>query len=83
MTLPYADDPGNVGLPCLPPWKLEAIVLKAARKRIQIAFHAIGDRAVHGRRRAKNLGITLHRLSHLAERVSELEKNLREINAND
>jgi predicted amidohydrolase YtcJ len=47
MTVPYADDSGNVGLPCLQPHRLEAIVREAARKRIQIAFHAIGDRAVH------------------------------------
>jgi predicted amidohydrolase YtcJ len=47
MTLPYAGEDGNCGLPTHSKERLEAIVKSAARRRARIAFHAIGDRAVH------------------------------------
>ena len=47
MTVPYAGDDANFGLPTYTKERLEAIVKCAARRRARIAFHAIGDRAVH------------------------------------
>lgn len=44
---PYADEPGNTGAPRYSPAQIEEIVMEAARKKRQISFHAIGDRAVH------------------------------------
>lgn len=46
MTEAYADEPGNFGAPRFTPEEMDAIVLKAARQRRQVAVHAIGDRAV-------------------------------------
>ena len=43
----YADEPGNFGSPRYTPREIENIVMTAAKNRRQIAFHAIGDRAVH------------------------------------
>ncbi len=42
----YADEPGNFGSPRYTTEQLEEIVMDAARRKRQIAFHAIGDRAV-------------------------------------
>jgi len=47
MSEAYADEPGNFGQPRFTPEQIEKIVMHAARKRRQITFHAIGDRAVH------------------------------------
>ena len=47
MSEPFADETGNYGEPRYTPEEIEEIVLKAARNRRQITFHAIGDRAVH------------------------------------
>jgi len=44
---PYAGEPDNLGKATLEPQKLEQIVKQAALHNRQIAFHAIGDRAVH------------------------------------
>jgi predicted amidohydrolase YtcJ len=46
---PYADDPANYGIPLPmmhPPSKMEAAVRGADRAGIQLAVHAIGDRAI-------------------------------------
>lgn len=43
----YADEPGNTGAPRYTPERIAEIVMAAARSHRQIAFHAIGDRAVH------------------------------------
>ncbi|MBN1796953.1 MAG: amidohydrolase [Spirochaetales bacterium] len=43
---PYAGEPGNTGKATLEPQKLEHIVRQAALRNRQLAFHAIGDRAV-------------------------------------
>lgn len=46
MHLPYADDPGNSGIPRFEQDKLNAMAVERARAGFQIGFHAIGDRAV-------------------------------------
>ena len=49
MFEPYADDPGDHGLPLSlmqPPSKMEAAVQDADAAGIQLAVHAIGDRAI-------------------------------------
>jgi predicted amidohydrolase YtcJ len=43
---PYADDPGNSGLPRYEQARLNAMTKKRAAAGFQIGFHAIGDRAV-------------------------------------
>jgi hypothetical protein len=43
---PYENEPGNVGQAILPLQQIERIVRRAVRRRRQLAFHAIGDRAV-------------------------------------
>jgi hypothetical protein len=48
MLEPYAGEPGNFGTPNGTPADLLAIVHQAARARRQAAFHAIGDRMIHG-----------------------------------
>ncbi|QZD90166.1 amidohydrolase family protein [Qipengyuania aurantiaca] len=42
---PYADDPGNTGLPLTPPAALRNILVRAAQGNFQPAVHAIGDAA--------------------------------------
>ncbi|WP_324261231.1 amidohydrolase family protein [Altererythrobacter sp. H2] len=42
---PYADDPGNRGLPLASPSQLRNMMSRAALDRFQIAVHAIGDAA--------------------------------------
>jgi predicted amidohydrolase YtcJ len=45
---PFSDDPGNIGLPqplMNPPAKMEAAVAGSDKAGIQVAIHAIGDRA--------------------------------------
>jgi predicted amidohydrolase YtcJ len=43
---PYADDPGNSGLPRYDQARLDAMTKERAAAGFQIGFHAIGDRAV-------------------------------------
>jgi predicted amidohydrolase YtcJ len=43
---PYADDPGNSGLPRYDQARLDAMTKERAAVGFQIGFHAIGDRAV-------------------------------------
>ena len=43
---PYADDPGNSGLPQYEQPRLNQMAVERARAGFQIGFHAIGDRAV-------------------------------------
>jgi len=45
MKAPFADDPGNTGLPQFTPAEVNALVLERAKAGFQIGFHAIGDRA--------------------------------------
>jgi len=47
LSEPYADEPGNTGSPRMTVKEIEKIVMKAAKNRRQITFHAIGDRAIH------------------------------------
>lgn len=42
---PYADDPGNTGLPLATPTQLRNMMSRAALDRFQLAIHAIGDAA--------------------------------------
>ncbi|MCV0382504.1 MAG: amidohydrolase [Erythrobacter sp.] len=42
---PYADDPGNTGLPLLQPAELRNIIVRAATGQFQPAIHAIGTAA--------------------------------------
>ena len=46
MKAPYADDPGNSGIPRFEQDKLNAMAVERARAGFQMGFHAIGDRAV-------------------------------------
>jgi predicted amidohydrolase YtcJ len=43
---PYADDPGNSGIPRYEQQKLNDMAVERARAGFQMGFHAIGDRAV-------------------------------------
>lgn len=43
---PYADDPGNTGLPQFTQPELNRMAVERARAGFQLGFHAIGDRAV-------------------------------------
>ncbi len=42
---PYADDPGNTGLPLMSDAQLRNIIVRAANGGFQLAIHAIGDAA--------------------------------------
>lgn len=44
MLAPYADDPGNAGLPRYTQAQLNRMTIDRARQGFQIGFHAIGDR---------------------------------------
>jgi predicted amidohydrolase YtcJ len=46
MNAPYADDPGNSGIPQFEQATLNRMTIERARAGFQIGFHAIGDRAV-------------------------------------
>jgi hypothetical protein len=46
MNAPYADDPGNSGLPRFEQGELNAMAIERAKAGFQMGFHAIGDRAV-------------------------------------
>jgi predicted amidohydrolase YtcJ len=46
MLAPYADDPGNSGLPRYEQGKLNRMAAERATVGFQLGFHAIGDRAV-------------------------------------
>jgi hypothetical protein len=46
MLAPYADDPGNSGLPRYQQAQLDALTKERVAAGFQIGFHAIGDRAV-------------------------------------
>jgi predicted amidohydrolase YtcJ len=45
MKAPYADDPGNTGIPRYDQATLNQMTIERARAGFQIGFHAIGDRA--------------------------------------
>jgi predicted amidohydrolase YtcJ len=45
LKAPYADDPGNYGLPVSNPTQLRNLMSRAAIDRFQVAIHAIGDAA--------------------------------------
>ena len=46
MNAPYADDPGNSGIPRYTQEQLNAMAVERAKAGFQLGFHAIGDRAV-------------------------------------
>lgn len=46
MLQPYADDPGNSGLPRYEPAKLNEMAIQRVEAGFQLGFHAIGDKAV-------------------------------------
>ena len=46
MRAPYADDPGNSGIPRYTQEQLNAMAVERAKAGFQLGFHAIGDRAV-------------------------------------
>jgi len=46
MNAPYADDPGNSGIPRFQQDQLNAMAIERAKAGFQMGFHAIGDRAV-------------------------------------
>lgn len=45
MLAPFSDDPGNSGIPRLPPEQLTKMIVERAQAGFQIALHCIGDRA--------------------------------------
>ncbi|HEY8998511.1 MAG TPA: amidohydrolase, partial [Edaphobacter sp.] len=47
LAAPYADDPGNSGIPRYQQSKLDAMAKERAAAGFQLGFHAIGDRANH------------------------------------
>ena len=47
LLAPYADDPGNSGIPQYDQQKLNDMTIERAKAGFQIGFHAIGDRAVN------------------------------------
>lgn len=47
LAAPYADDPGNSGIPRYDQAKLDAMAKERADAGFQLGFHAIGDRANH------------------------------------
>jgi predicted amidohydrolase YtcJ len=46
LNSPYADDPGNSGIPRYQQQKLNEMAIERAKAGFQMGFHAIGDRAV-------------------------------------
>jgi predicted amidohydrolase YtcJ len=46
LLAPYADDPGNTGLPQYDQGRLNQMAVERVRAGFQLGFHAIGDRAV-------------------------------------
>ncbi len=46
LNAPYADDPGNSGIPRYDQAKLDTMTKERAAEHFQMGFHAIGDRAV-------------------------------------
>jgi hypothetical protein len=46
LNAPYADDPGNSGIPRYEQQKLNQLAIERAQAGFQMGFHAIGDRAV-------------------------------------
>ncbi len=46
MNAPYADDPGNSGIPRYEQARLNEMAIERAKAGFQLGFHAIGDRAV-------------------------------------
>ena len=46
LSAPYADDPGNSGIPLYDQAKLNQMTVERAKAGFQIGFHAIGDRGV-------------------------------------
>jgi predicted amidohydrolase YtcJ len=46
LNAPYADDPGNSGIPRYQQDQLNAMAIERQRAGFQLGFHAIGDRAV-------------------------------------
>jgi predicted amidohydrolase YtcJ len=46
LSAPYADDPGNVGMPAASDDALRALLTAAAERGLDPALHAIGDRAL-------------------------------------
>ena len=46
LNAPYADDPGNSGIPRYEQDRLDSMAIERQRAGFQLGFHAIGDRAV-------------------------------------
>lgn len=46
LKAPYADDPGNSGLPQYTQVQLNSMAIERAKEGFQLGFHAIGDKAV-------------------------------------
>ena len=76
---PYEDDPRNSGILTISPEELERIVPELHRSRLQVAIHAIGDRAAEVSLRSISRaqgdgepGLLRHRLEH----ASILDKGL-------
>ncbi|HXR97415.1 MAG TPA: amidohydrolase [Terriglobales bacterium] len=68
MLEPYADDPGNCGLPQYEQAELNEMAGERARAGFQFGFHAIGDRAVRMALNAFEVAQTpgqRHRIEHL------------------
>lgn len=82
MQDPYCDGSGDTGGPVMDPELHGAVVLEADRLGIDVATHAIGDRAVHvalnhyGAARRRNPGgDTRHRIEHIeVVRPSDLDR---------
>jgi predicted amidohydrolase YtcJ len=66
LNAPYADDPGNKGIPRYAQEKLDAMTKERAAAGFQIGFHAIGDHAVEMALDAFAVGGTCHDIAAVA-----------------
>jgi predicted amidohydrolase YtcJ len=88
LTEDYSDDPGNKGITIFSQDELNAIVDKAHRSNLQVAIHAVGDRAVEFALTAlENTLVRFpkkdhrHRIEHASVLNRSLIKRMRDANA--
>jgi len=75
MKAPFADDPGNAGIPRYDQKKLDAMTRERAEEGFQIGFHAIGDRAASMALDSFSEAITA-RQKMLSSLLPQIEKNV-------
>jgi predicted amidohydrolase YtcJ len=73
MNAPYADDPGNSGIPRYDEKKLDAMAIERAEAGFQLGFHAIGDKA-------NDMALTAFEVAQKA-RMEQMKKLLPQLEA--